>query len=463
MLFAPFSRLWFSVAAEQKLSRLNRRPKDESTSNSDDLSWKTFFSARWKRLVVLGVGFIFLLVVLSFVGRTIFAMLLTILPLFFGYGISFLLAPLIQFFAPWFGERIARWFVFFLFVVIVLGLVIGFFFILVFQFDDLYQQFLNGSGSKAFENDFISSVNRGDKITDLKFNKIADINGQNMFELKFTNNTLEKTLVIQTSVKETADIYIFLLKIISFAPYLQRVLFSGIAWLHKSVDNYAWLNFIFQDLWLWVSFFFLVLFTLIVAAFTLDGKDKFWQRLWSFLTKGQDERTNALLKTEIRTAFSTWFKALLLVQTYVLVGTALFIFTAGILYSSWSTYHKSVFVLAFFIFVCNFVPYIGPTVGIIPVIGIGIIDAIKQGGEEIRAWVPMIIATAGCLLVQFGESALVSPLVYSYKMKLKPITIIFAIALFGVIFGVLSMPFAIPILILSKLVAKVVYNKEWNI
>lgn len=72
----------------------------------------------------------------------------------------------------------------------------------------------------------------------------------------------------------------------------------------------------------------------------------------------------------------------------------------------------------------------------------------------------MIIAAGGCLLVQLGESALVSPLVYSYKMKLRPITIIFAIALFGVVFGVLSMPFAIPILIFSKIIAKVVYKKE---
>lgn len=460
MFFQGPFRALFSVPIENKLTRINPRHQ-KTDSTAEEFSWKTFFSARWKRLLVLLVGFVLFLILISFVGRTIFAVLFTILPLFFGYGISFLLAPLIHFFSPWIGQRAARWIVFFLFMIIVLGLVIGFIFILVFQFDDLYQQFLNGSGSKDFENKFIARVNRGEKISNLQFYKIPDVDGQKIFQLTFLDAN-EQKVMISTSVTQTADVYIFLLKIISFAPYLQRVLFSGIAWLHKSIDNYAWLNFILQDIWLWLSFFYLIFFTLIVAGFTLDDKGNFYRRLWNFLTKGQDPKTSAFLKTELKTAFSSWFKALLLVQTYILVGTALFVFVAGILFS-WSTYQKSVFVLAFFMFLCNFVPYIGPTVGIIPIIGIGIVDAIKQGGDHINHWLPMIIAAGGCLLVQLGESALVSPLVYSYKMKLRPITIIFAIALFGVVFGVLSMPFAIPILIFSKIIAKVVYKKEWNI
>ncbi len=461
MFFQTAFPALFSVPVENKLTRIDPRHQ-KTTTATDDFSWKTFFSARWKRLLTIALGFGLFLVLISFVGRTIFAMLFTILPLFFGYGISFLLSPLIHFLSPWIGQRPARWIIFFWFMIIVLGLVIGFIFVLVFQFDDLYQQFLNGSGSKDFETQFIARVNRGEKITDLRFYKIPDVGGQKLFKLTFMD-VQDQKIEIVTSVAKTADVYIFLLKIISFAPYLQRVLFSGIAWLHKSIDNYAWLNFILQDIWLWLSFFYLIFFTLIVAGFTLDDKGNFYRRLWNFLTKGQDPKTNAFLKVELKTAFASWFKALLLVQTYVLVGTGLFIFVAGILYSSWSTYHKSVFVLAFFMFVCNFVPYIGPTVGIIPVIGIGIIDAIKEGGDQLNDWLPMIIATGGCLLVQFGESALVSPLVYSYKMKLRPITIIFAIALFGVVFGILSMPFAIPMLILSKIIAKVVYKKEWNI
>lgn len=113
-------------------------------------------------------------------------------------------------------------------MIIVLGLVIGFIFILVFQFDDLYQQFLNGSGSKDFENKFIARVNRGEKISNLQFYKIPDVDGQKIFQLTFLDAN-EQKVMISTSVTQTADVYIFLLKIISFAPYLQRVLFSGIA------------------------------------------------------------------------------------------------------------------------------------------------------------------------------------------------------------------------------------------
>ncbi len=446
----------FQAKIETELPKVKPTRQNKSFTINDS-GWKDFLSSHWKRLLIGVIVGLLLLILLSFVGRTVFAIFFTILPLFFGYGLSFLLQPLIHFFDNLIGHKLSKIFVFSIFVIVVFCLVIGLLFLLIFQLDDLYQQFLQGSGSKDFKTNFLSKV-RNNQITDLKFNKIPN---QPSFKLTFLDN--DKPVEIITKIKGTADIYIFFLKMISIAPFLQRLLFSGIAWIYSSIDNYEWLNTIFKNVWFWMSCFYLIFFTLIVAAFTLDDRGAFFSKIWNFFTKEQDPKTTELLKIELKKIFSSWFKALLLVQTYILFCTTLFIFIAGISFMKWSTYHKSIFILAFFMFLCNFVPYIGPTIGFIPIIGVGVIDAIKQGGDQLTHWLPLIIATGGCLLVQIGESAFVSPLVYSHKIKIKPITIIFGISLFGVIFGVMSMPFAIPIIILIKTIAKIVYKKKWNI
>ncbi|WHP39200.1 MAG: hypothetical protein QJQ54_01010 [Mollicutes bacterium] len=59
-----------------------------------------------------------------------------------------------------------------------------------------------------------------------------------------------------------------------------------------------------------------------------------------------------------------------------------------------------------------------------------------------------------------GQSLIVAPMVYSYHVKLSPITIIMGLAIIGVVFGFFAMPFAIPLILIVKIILRVVYKKE---
>ena len=459
-----------SFIPKRSQSQLNKKPKN--------FNWKEHFSSHWQRLLFGAFLIICFLVLFSFIGSTFFTIIFTILPLFIGYGISFLLHPLIKYFAKFLPLKISKILVFVIFLILVLTLIFGILFVLIFQLDGLYQQLLQKPGDQNFQDKFLDKIEENAQIKNLSFQKASNQAEYSGFTL--TYDFYGPKIVEEASLKpaivtkvwqtqqifirtdEIGDIYIFFLKIISVAPFLQRFLFGIILTSYHNLSYYAWINTLMENYWFWLSFLYLVFFTLVIAAFTLDDQGNFFRKLWGFLTKQQDPATVELLSVELKRGFSSWFKALLLVQTYILIFTSFFIFIAGILFK-WSGYLKSVLILAFFMFLCNLIPYIGPVIGFIPIIGIGIIDGIKHGGDQFISWVPLLIATLGCWFVQLGESAIVSPLVYSHKVQIKPITVIIGLTLFGVVFGVLSMPFAIPIIIFAKIIARIVYKQKWNI
>lgn len=90
--------------------------------------------------------------------------------------------------------------------------------------------------------------------------------------------------------------------------------------------------------------------------------------------------------------------------------------------------------------IMDIVPYFGPWIGTFS----AVLAALTA--EDANIWIIVI----GIILVQLGESYIVSPLVMSKEMKLHPLAVIIALLLAGQLFGLLGMITILPLIALIK-------------
>jgi len=97
--------------------------------------------------------------------------------------------------------------------------------------------------------------------------------------------------------------------------------------------------------------------------------------------------------------------------------------------------------ISFFISITNIIPFIGPYIGGLPAIIIGLSYNLKMG----------VIALIIVFILQVIESNLINPLIMSKVTKINPLFILITVTLMSKIFGVLGMIFAVPLLIFVKI------------
>ena len=431
---------------------------DQKTNHSKENSnsFRNLWINNWFKVLIIIFALLIFFFIWEQINQKILLLFFTILPLFLGYGFSFLLEPIIHFFSKFFSLKLSRIIVFIFFVLFILALVLGLFFLFFVQINDLYRIFFYKKGGDEFQKFLIQiKETEGDKITDLKFYK----QGQN-FILKYKNLDESPEKIITISKDEVAGIFVLLLKIAVSLSFLKTLCFAIISWIYSNLADYAYLTLLFNNIEIIFLFLFLFFFTVIIAGFSIGKGTIFFNKFWNFLTHNYDQEISNKLKIRLRKNLGAWAKGLLIVQLYILIFSGLFIFVGGIIFASTSSYDDSAIVLTLFMSLCNLVPYIGPTVGFLPIITVGLIDIVNNGISLFSSWVPFIIAVGGCLLVQAGESALVSPFVYSRQAKVEPVTVIIGLAITGVLFGVWAMPLAIPIILIFKVIYKTIYQEK---
>lgn len=116
---------------------------------------------------------------------------------------------------------------------------------------------------------------------------------------------------------------------------------------------------------------------------------------------------------------------------YVFIG-ALISFTLGGL--------PNAFLFAVVAGIMDIVPYFGPWIGAFP----AVLSALLL--DQTSVWLIII----GIVIVQLGESYIVSPLVMSKEMKLHPLAIIILMLITGQTFGLIGMIIILPIVALLK-------------
>lgn len=97
--------------------------------------------------------------------------------------------------------------------------------------------------------------------------------------------------------------------------------------------------------------------------------------------------------------------------------------------------------LAFFSAITNIIPFVGPYIGGIPAVLVGLKNSVRLA----------IMTVATIVLAQTVESNIVNPMIMSKCIKVNPLLIIITLTVMGRFFGLLGMIFAVPLLIILKL------------
>lgn len=97
--------------------------------------------------------------------------------------------------------------------------------------------------------------------------------------------------------------------------------------------------------------------------------------------------------------------------------------------------------LAFFSAITNIIPFIGPYIGGIPAVMVGLGTSMKLG----------IITTIVIIFAQTIESNIINPMIMSKCISVNPILIIISLTIMGKFFGLFGMIFAVPTIIILKL------------
>lgn len=105
---------------------------------------------------------------------------------------------------------------------------------------------------------------------------------------------------------------------------------------------------------------------------------------------------------------------------------------------------SSPILFALFCAVTNIIPYIGPYIGGVPAIIIGLSKSFKLG----------IIITIIIMAVQSLENNIVQPMIVSKNVNLNPIYILIGIIIFSHFFGIIGMILSTPILLIIRSVYK---------
>jgi predicted PurR-regulated permease PerM len=101
---------------------------------------------------------------------------------------------------------------------------------------------------------------------------------------------------------------------------------------------------------------------------------------------------------------------------------------------------KYALILALFCSITNIIPFIGPYIGGVPALIVGLSSSINLG----------ILVITVIFVSQTIESNIINPLIMSKCTRINPILIIISITIMGKFFGIFGLLFAVPVLIAVK-------------
>lgn len=164
--------------------------------------------------------------------------------------------------------------------------------------------------------------------------------------------------------------------------------------------------------------------------------------LWSY------DRVNALLRSFIpenhrRLALEYIRKMSREMRLYIkgtLLDTLILFVISVVLYAAIGLKYPAL--LALFSATTNIIPFIGPYIGGIPAVLVGLSSSFNLG----------ILALGIVVFAQTVESNFINPFIMSKCIKVNPLLIIISLTVMGKLAGLLGMIFAVPVIIILKLV-----------
>jgi predicted PurR-regulated permease PerM len=180
---------------------------------------------------------------------------------------------------------------------------------------------------------------------------------------------------------------------------------------------------------------------IILSIYILLDLPKIQQTVRSLLPEGRRDEILGLAE-RIGGALGAFFRGQLLVALFVGVASAVGLTLVKIPFAA---------VVGLIAGVFNLVPLIGPFIGAVPAVILGLLS-----GEPIRAlWGALVL-----LLVQQIDNHVISPNVIGRTVKLHPITVMLALLFAGSLFGLFGMLLIIPFIAAVKTIAQHLWDKR---
>ena len=107
--------------------------------------------------------------------------------------------------------------------------------------------------------------------------------------------------------------------------------------------------------------------------------------------------------------------------------------------------------LGVFIGVLNLIPYFGSVISTICVVLITLVT----GGTFKAVWIAVLL-----LILEQVDGNLIGPKILNNMLEIRPLWVIFAVTVFGKLFGVVGMLFSVPVLVVLKMMTKEFLEKR---
>lgn len=119
---------------------------------------------------------------------------------------------------------------------------------------------------------------------------------------------------------------------------------------------------------------------------------------------------------------------------------------------------KNALLIGFFAGIMNIIPYIGPLIGGMTGITLGVISTLAMGTYS--ELLPVVLKITGTLIiVNFIDNNILVPTIYSKSVKSHPLEIFLVIIIGGGIAGLVGMLFAVPVYTLLRVIAREFFNQ----
>jgi len=119
---------------------------------------------------------------------------------------------------------------------------------------------------------------------------------------------------------------------------------------------------------------------------------------------------------------------------------------------------KNALLIGFFGGLMNIIPYLGPVIGSVIGLSLGITGTLAFG--SFSELLPVVLKIAGVLVVvNFIDNNILVPMIYSRSVKSHPLEIFIVIIMGGGLAGLPGMLFAVPVYTLLRVIAKEFFNQ----
>jgi len=181
---------------------------------------------------------------------------------------------------------------------------------------------------------------------------------------------------------------------------------------------------------------------LLIGLYVLFDFDSVINHLHSLIPSKYKKETVNLI-TDLNNNLKSYVHGTLLIMLILFVFQSIALGIAGL---------EAPMVFGLFCAITNVIPYVGPYIGGIPAVIVGLSISPMTGAFVLVAVV----------LAQLLESYFLQPVVMGKTMKLHPVTIMLGLLIFGHFFGILGMVFATPIISILKTIFKF-FNEKYDL